>query len=62
MTKTGEASADLEKVMLSKTPNDIKPQATALAARREVAFGKATAAFANAVGGEDQADGEDESD
>lgn len=31
-------------------------------ARRKVAFDKAMAAFAGSVGGEDQADGEDDSD
>ncbi|KAE9965585.1 hypothetical protein BLS_007519 [Venturia inaequalis] len=62
MAKTSDASILLEKTMLEKTPAEIKPQAEALSARREAAFKKAIDAFAGASGGEDQADGEDDSD
>jgi hypothetical protein len=62
MGKTSEASVKLEKTMLEKTPAELKPEAEKLSARREAAFGKAIAAFANLSGGEDQADGEDDSD
>lgn len=62
MGKTSEASVKLEKTMLEKTPADLKPEAEKLSARREAAFKKAIGAFANAQGGEDQADGEDDSD
>lgn len=60
MGKSDEASKDLEKIMLSKTPADLKPEAEGLAKRRQGAFEKAKAAFAQSVGGEDQAEGEDE--
>jgi hypothetical protein len=62
MAKTDELSAEQEAVMLQKTPADLKPGAEKLMVRRKVAFEKATAAFAQSVGGEDQADGEDSSD
>jgi hypothetical protein len=62
MGKTSDASAEQEKAMLAKTPAELKPQAEELAKRRKIAFEKATAAFASSVGGEDQADGEDDSD
>lgn len=62
MAKTSDASVLLEKTMLEKTPTDLKPAAEQLSARREAAFKKAIDAFANATGGEDQADGEDDSD
>jgi len=62
MGKTSDASVKLEAVMLSKTPADLKGEAEKLSARRQAAFDKATKAYANAEGGEDQADGEDDSD
>lgn len=62
MTKTSEASSEQEKVLLEKTPTNLKPEAEQLAVRRKAAFEKATAAFAQSVGGEDQANGEDDSD
>lgn len=62
MAKTSEASFEQERVMLGKTPADLKPEAEQLSARRRAAFDKATVAFAQSVGGEDQAEGEDESD
>lgn len=62
MAKTSEVSAQQEKVMLAKIPANLKPEAEKLAIRRKIAFDKATAAFAQSVGGEDQADGEDDSD
>jgi hypothetical protein len=60
--KTNEASIEQEKVMLEKTPASLKPDAEDLAKRRKAAFDKATAAFSQSVGGEDQADAEDDSD
>jgi hypothetical protein len=62
MGKTSELSAEQETVMLQKTPADLQPEAEKLAARRKAPFEKATAAFAQSVGGEDQAEGEDDSD
>ena len=62
MNKSDAVSKDLEKLMLEKAPEDLKPQAKELGTRREVAFDKATAAFANSVGGEDEAEEEDDSD
>ena len=62
MAKTDELSAEQEAVMFQKTPADLKPEAEKLMARRKMVFEKATAAFAQSVGGEDQADGEDDSD
>jgi len=61
MGKTSGASIKLEKIMLEKTPANLKPEAEKLSARREAAFSKAISAFANSQGGEDQADGEDDS-
>jgi hypothetical protein len=62
MGKTSELSSEQEALMLQKTPENLKPEAQKLAARRKAAFDKATAAFAQSVGGEDKADGEDDSD
>ena len=62
MGKSDEASKELEKIMLEKSPAELKPQAEQLAKRRSVAFQKSKAEFAQSVGGEDQADGEDDSD
>lgn len=62
MSKSDEASKELEKVMLAKTPEDLKSQAEGLAKRRGEGFEKARAAFVQSVGGEDQAEGEDDSD
>jgi hypothetical protein len=62
MAKTSAASVELSAVMLEKAPADLKPEAIALEKRRTDAFEKASAAFANAQGGEDKADGEDDSD
>lgn len=45
-----------------KAPDNLKPSAQALEERRNKAFDKAVSVFANAQGGEDQADGEDDSD
>ncbi|KAH7305751.1 hypothetical protein BKA65DRAFT_560073 [Rhexocercosporidium sp. MPI-PUGE-AT-0058] len=59
--KSREASMGLSKLMLEKAPAHIKPEAEALEKRRAAAFTKAVDTFANATGGEDQADGEDDS-
>jgi len=48
--------------MLKKAPESLKPQAEALNARRVAAFKKGISTFANATGGEDQADVADDSD
>ncbi|KAK1983785.1 hypothetical protein LZ30DRAFT_652958 [Colletotrichum cereale] len=57
--KTEVASKELSKVMISKAPANTKADAEALEKRREAAFSKATAAFANATGGENEALGDD---
>ncbi|ORY60789.1 uncharacterized protein BCR38DRAFT_459771 [Pseudomassariella vexata] len=60
--KTSVVSEELENIMLSKAPDDLKAEAEALAKRRKVAFEKAMAIYSNASGGEDAAEGEDDSD
>ncbi|KAF2663375.1 hypothetical protein BT63DRAFT_419183 [Microthyrium microscopicum] len=62
MGKSDEASARLAEVMLTKAPASLKPQAEELNKRRVDGFAKGKAAFASATGGEDQAEGEDDSD
>jgi len=62
MLKSRDASQDLSKVMLEKSPPSLKEEAEKLDKRRAVGFEKANKAFAEASGGEDQADGEDDSD
>jgi hypothetical protein len=62
MGRSDEASKELEKIMLEKSPAELKPEAEQLAKRRSVAFEKSKAEFAQSVGGEDQAEGEDDSD
>ncbi|RDW87625.1 hypothetical protein BP5796_03319 [Coleophoma crateriformis] len=62
MGKTQAASLDLSKVMRAKAPADLKEEADALEKRRAAAFAKAMAAFEGLTGGEDQAEGEDDSD
>jgi hypothetical protein len=62
MAKTSEWSNEQEKVMLAKTADNLKPEAEELSKRRKFAFNKATAAFSKSVGGEDQANGEDDPD
>jgi hypothetical protein len=62
MGKSDEASKELEKLMVAKSPADLKPQAEALAKRRTVAFEKSRAEFVGSVGGEDRADADAEDD
>lgn len=62
MSKTEDASKNLSKIMLEKTPADLKSEAEALEKRRADAFAKGQAQFQGATGGEDQAEGEDDSD
>lgn len=62
LTKSQEAGIAFSKQLLEKAPADLKDSATALEERRSKSFEKAVAAFANAQGGEDQADEEDDSD
>jgi hypothetical protein len=62
LAQTNELSAEQERVMLAKTPENLKPEAEVLAKRRTAAFAKATAAFAQSVGGEENADVGDDSD
>lgn len=62
MGKTSAASEELSAVMLEKAPESLKKDATELDARRKAGFEKAQAAFSNSEGGEDKADGEDDSD
>ncbi|KAK6538272.1 hypothetical protein TWF694_011151 [Orbilia ellipsospora] len=60
--KSQEASEELSKLMLDKTPEDLKSEAQALEQRRKATFEKASAVYAAAIGGEENADGEDDSD
>ncbi|KIW04377.1 uncharacterized protein PV09_04661 [Verruconis gallopava] len=64
LKKMGEVSEELEKIMMEKAPESLKPEAEKLAARRKVAFDKGNNAFAGLTGGEDnaEAEGEDDSD
>ena len=62
MQKSDVVGGELSAIMLSKAPESIKADSEALDKRRVEAFKKATNAFENSVGGEDQADGEDDSD
>lgn len=62
MLSSQEAGAKFSVTLNEKAPDNLKPSATALEERRNKAFEKAVSAFANAQGGEDQADGEDDSD
>jgi hypothetical protein len=62
MVKSGESSVKLSAIMQAKAPASMQAESAQLEKRREVALGKAIAAFAGATGGEDQADGEDDSD
>jgi hypothetical protein len=62
MVKSDEASAKLAEVMLNKAPASLKPDAEALNKRRVTAFTKGKATFEGSTGGEDQAEGEDDSD
>lgn len=57
-----EAGAKFSVTLNEKAPDNLKPSAQALEERRNKAFDKAVGVFANAQGGEDQADGEDDSD
>lgn len=57
-----EAGAKFSVTLTEKAPDNLKPSAQALEERRNKAFDKAVSVFANAQGGEDQADGEDDSD
>jgi hypothetical protein len=62
MQKSDAASTELAALLLAKAPESLKAESEALDKRRVNAFKKTTAAFENSVGGEDQADGEDDSD
>ncbi|KAJ4414150.1 hypothetical protein N0V82_008117 [Gnomoniopsis sp. IMI 355080] len=62
LSKSQEAGVAFSKQLLEKAPADLKDSATALEDRRSKAFEKAVSAFANAQGGEEQADEEDDSD
>jgi hypothetical protein len=62
MQKSDAVGSELSAVMLAKAPESIKADSEALDKRRVEAFKKANAAYENSVGGEDQADEEDESD
>lgn len=57
-----EAGAKFSVTLNEKAPDSLKPSAQALEERRNKAFEKAVGVFANAQGGEDQDDGEDDSD
>lgn len=60
--RSQEAGVAVSEVLVKNAPADLKDASTALEQRRSKAFDQALATFANAQGGEDQADGEDDSD
>ena len=63
LIKTAEASEELSKLMVSKAPAELRAQGEALAQRRNLAFDRALAVYANASGGDDLAnDGGEDSD
>lgn len=62
LSKSQEAGIAFSKQLLEKAPANLKDSAVALEKRRDDAFKNAVATFANAQGGEDQADEEDDSD
>lgn len=59
--KTQDTSKELSDVMVSKAPESVRGDAEALENRRNTAFEKATGAFAGATGGEEEGEGEDDS-
>ncbi|KAI9680233.1 MAG: hypothetical protein M1822_007232 [Bathelium mastoideum] len=60
--KTQATSKELSDVMVSKAPGSVKGDAEKLEGRRNAAFEKATTAFAGETGGEEEGEGEDDSD
>jgi hypothetical protein len=64
LKKLQEVSGELDKIVETKAPANLKPQAEDLSKRRGAAIQKAVDAFAGATGGEAEADnqGEDDSD
>lgn len=62
LVKTSEASEALSHLMVSKAPPELKGEGQALAKRRNIAFEKALAVYGNATGGDDLANGADDSD
>ena len=62
LKKMQEVSNELDKLVETKAPADLKPKAEELGKRRAAALNKAIVAFANSTGGEGEADGEDDSD
>jgi hypothetical protein len=62
LKKMQEVSNELDKLVEAKAPADLKPKAEELGKRRKAALDKAIVAFAGAQGGEDAAEGEDDSD
>jgi hypothetical protein len=62
LKKMQDVSSELDKLVETKAPENLKPKAEELAKRRQAALTKAIVAFANSTGGEGEADGEDDSD
>lgn len=62
MLASQEVGVKFSQQLQEKAPADLKESAIALEARRKKAFEKAVGIYANSQGGEDQADGEDDSD
>ena len=60
--KTEAVSKELSDIMVAKAPGSVKDDATKLEGRRNTAFQKASAAFEGATGGENEGEGEDDSD
>lgn len=62
MGKTDEAGKNLSRVMREKAPESLKGDAEALEERRAAIFTKGVATFQGSTGGEDDAEGDDDSD
>lgn len=61
LKKMQEVSTELDKIVETKAPAELKPKAEELSKRRQAALNKAIVAFANSTGGEEKA-GEEEDD
>ena len=62
LAKTEEASEELAVIALAKAPAELKPEAEAIHAHVRELFKKAKTSYAGATGGENLAEGEDDSD
>ncbi|KAL8400053.1 hypothetical protein RB594_000460 [Gaeumannomyces avenae] len=62
LQKSAESSEALSRMMLSKVPLEMREEGEAVARRRNLAFERALVAYGNATGGDDLADGAEDSD